>query len=580
MQLEVLKIIRKHSLLNAYKHDGKGEVGAVIGKVMGERSDMRTLAKELYPIVKEIVNEVNQLSLNEQVSLLRAEFPDTIAEAPKVEAEKKLPLLPGAERYSKIVTRFSPNPDCVLHLGSARAIILSHDYARKYGGKFLLRFEDTDPRLKKASLVFYDLIKKDLDWLGCRWDEEYIQSDRISTYYEVVEKLIKSNGAYVCTCDPSTFRGYLSSSIPCPCRNLAIEEQMNRWRMMLGEGYREGQAIVRVKTDLGHPNPAVRDWPALRIIDTTKHPHPRVGSKYRVWPLYNFATGIDDHFMGITHIIRGKEHITNTVRQMYMYKHLGWEYPVAIHYGRLKIEGAVLSKSKIVQGVRDGLYEGFDDPRLATFLALRRRGVLPDSIRKLIYDVGIKPVDVTISWQNLYSYNRQMVDKIASRYFAIVDNIELWIQGAKDHMKAVLPKHPEDKARGNRELTVSWIDGVVKVLVSRSDMKLLLSNPIVRLMGLMNIGNVKPEDGHLRAIFKGFAVHEARAARAPLIHWLPVRDLVKIFLLMPTGERLKGLAEKSLADEPVDSLVQLERIGFGRIDGKQDNEIVVYFTSR
>jgi glutamyl-tRNA synthetase len=566
--------------LNAYKHNGKGEVGAVIGKIMGERPDMRALAKELYPIVKEIVDKVNKLSLNEQVSLLRVEFPDTISEVPKVEAEKKLPHLLGAEKYPKIVTRFSPNPDCVLHLGAARAIILSHDYAREYGGKFLLRFEDTDPRLKKASLVFYDLIKKDLDWLGCRWDEEYIQSDRIGIYYEVVEKLIKSNGAYVCTCDPPTFRGYLSSSRPCPCRNLAIEEQMNRWRMMLEGGYKEGQAIVRIKTNLEHPNPAVRDWPALRIIDTIKHPHPRVGSKYRVWPLYNFATGIDDHFMDVTHIIRGKEHMTNTIRQVYMYKHLGWEYPVAIHYGRLKIEGAVLSKSKIVQGVRDGLYDGFDDPRLATFLALRRRGILPDSIRKLIYDVGIKPVDVTISWQNLYSYNRQIVDKIASRYFAIVDSIELWIHGTKSHMKAVLPKHPEDKTRGNRELTVSRIDDVAKVLVSRSDMKLILSRPVVRLIGLMNISNVKSEDDHLRAIFKGLSLHEARVARAPLIHWLPVKNLVKIVLLMPTGERLKGLAEKNLADESVGSLVQLERIGFGRIDDKHDNEIVVCFTSK
>ncbi|MCP8321136.1 MAG: glutamate--tRNA ligase [archaeon] len=581
VQPDVLLIIRKHALLNAYKHDGKCELGAVLGKVISERPDLKNLAKELYPFVKEIVDEVNRLSLDEQISLLKANFPDVIVEAPKVKAEeKKLPPLPDAEKYAKIVTRFSPNPDCVLHLGSARAIILSHDYAREYNGKFILRFEDTDPRLKKASLIFYDLIREDLDWLGCKWDEEFIQSDRLNIFYKVAEDLIKVNGAYVCTCEPSTFRSYIASSRACPCRDLTVEEQTIRWKKMLNGEYKEGQAIVRVKTDLNHPNPAVRDWPALRIVDTVKHPHPRVGSKFHIWPLYNFAAGTDDHFMGITHIIRGKEHITNTVRQVYMYKHLNWNYPFAIHYGRLKIEGAILSKSKIIQGIRDGLYEGFDDPRLATFLALRRRGLQPDAIRRLIYDVGIKPVDVTISWQNLYSYNRQIIDKVASRYFAILDTIELQIHGVKEDVKAILPKHPDDRERGNRELKVSQENGIAKVFVSKSDMELLLSRPIVRLMGLMNITDVRLEDNYLEASFKGFSVHEAKMAEAPLIHWLPAKGNVKIILVMFTGERIEGLAEKSLAGEPLNSLVQLERLGFGRIDSKSDDKIVIYFTSR
>ncbi|MCP8307623.1 MAG: glutamate--tRNA ligase [archaeon] len=581
IQPDVLLIIRKQALLNAYKHYGKCELGAVLGKVISERQDLKNLAKELYPLVKEIVDEVNQLSLDEQISILKENFPDAIIEAPKVKAEeKKLPPLPNAEKYTKIVTRFSPNPDCVLHLGSARAIILSHDYAREYNGKFILRFEDTDPRLKKASLIFYDLIRDDLNWLGCKWDEEFIQSDRLHIYYNVVEDLIKVNGAYVCTCEPFTFRSYIASSRACPCRDLTVEEQMIRWKNMLDGEYKEGQAIVRVKTYLNHPNPAVREWPALRIVDTIKHPHPRVGSKYRVWPLYNLAAGVDDHFMGITHIIRGKEHITNTVRQVYMYKHLNWDYPVAIHYGRLKIEGAVLSKSKIIQGIRDGLYEGFDDPRLATFLALRRRGLQPDAIRKLIYDVGIKPVDVTISWQNLYSYNRQIIDKVASRYFAILDKIELQIHGVKEDVKAILPKHPDDRERGNREIKVSQTNNIAKVFVSKSDMELLLSRPIIRLMGLMNISDVRLEDDHLKASFKGFSIHEAKMAEAPIIHWLPTKEIVKIVLVMFTGERIEGLAEKSLEDEPLNSLVQLERIGFGRIDSKSDDKIVIYFTSR
>jgi glutamyl-tRNA synthetase len=232
-------------LLNAYKHNGKCEIGAVLGKVVSERPDLKNLVKELYPYVKEIADEVNRLSLDEQISFLKENFPEVVIEAPKVKAkEKKLPPLPEAEKYPKIVTRFSPNPDCALHLGSARAIILSHDYAREYDGKFILRFEDTDPRLKKASLIFYDLIRDDLIWLGCKWDEEFIQSDRLNIYYKVVEDLIKLNGAYVCNCAPTTFRGYIASSRACPCRGLTIDEQMKenaRWRLQRGASHSQSE---------------------------------------------------------------------------------------------------------------------------------------------------------------------------------------------------------------------------------------------------------------------------------------------------------------------------------------------------
>ncbi len=400
--------IRKAALLNAVSHDGKAQAGAMVGKILGERQDLRSKIKELSIIINSVVNEVNSLKLAEQKAIVEEKWPET-QKKEKIE-EKKLPPLPNADKYAQIVTRFSPNPDCVLHLGSARAILLSHEYARMYKGKFILRFEDTDPKIKKPSLEFYESIKQDLKWLGCKVDEEYIQSDRLLIYYEYTERLIGDGNAYVCECTPEEFRKKIVAKQACPCRNLSAVENLERWHRMLNGGYTEGQAVVRVKTDLENPNPAVRDWPALRIIDTKKYPHPRVGSKYSVWPLYNLAAGIDDHLMGMTHIIRGKEHYTNMVRQKYMYKYLGWEYPEAIHYGRLKITGAFLSKSKIVQGVKEGIYTGFDDPRLGTFLALRKRGITPEAIKKMIIDVGIKSNDVTLSWENLFSYNRKILD--------------------------------------------------------------------------------------------------------------------------------------------------------------------------
>jgi glutamyl-tRNA synthetase len=183
--------------------------------------------------------------------------------------EKRLPPLPNVEKYAQVVTRFSPNPDCVLHLGSARAIVLCYEYARMYKGRFLLRFEDTDPKLKRPVLELYDSVREDLAWLGCKPDEEFIQSDRISIYYDYAEKLLTNGNAYVCTCQPQEFKERTSAKKPCECRDLPLEDHLERWRSMLDGGYPEGEVVVRVKTDLNHPNPAVRDWPALRVIDAT-----------------------------------------------------------------------------------------------------------------------------------------------------------------------------------------------------------------------------------------------------------------------------------------------------------------------
>jgi glutamyl-tRNA synthetase len=268
---ELREFIRKAALLNAVGHDGKAQAGAMVGKVLGEKRELRSRVKELSGVINLVVNEVNSLSLSEQKAIVEANWPET---QKKHEAEeKRLSPLPNADKYKQIVTRFSPNPDCVLHLGSARAILLSHEYARIYDGKFILRFEDTDPKIKRPSLKFYESIRADLKWLGCKVDEEYIQSDRLPIYYEYTEKLIAGGNAYVCECVPEEFRKITIAKQACPCRELPVAENLERWHRMLNGGYTEGQAVVRVKTDLDNPNPAVRDWPALRIIDTKKYPH-------------------------------------------------------------------------------------------------------------------------------------------------------------------------------------------------------------------------------------------------------------------------------------------------------------------
>jgi glutamyl-tRNA synthetase len=575
---ELEELIRKFALLNAIKHDGKAQTGPVIGKVLAEKPELRTKVKEITALVNKIVDEVNNIPLNEQKRLVEENWPQLFVRE-KIEEEKRLPPLPNVNKYQKVVTRFSPNPDCVLHLGSARAIVLSYEYARMYDGKFILRFEDTDPKQKKPVLEFYDRIREDLAWLECKPDEEYIQSDRIPIYYEYAEKLLEGGNAYVCICQPQIFREKILAKKPCPCRELPPEDHMERWQRMLNGGYNEGEAVVRIKTDLNHPNPAVREWPALRIIDVEKFPHPRVGSKYRVWPLYNFACGLDDHLMGVTHIIRGKEHLTNMVRQEYMYRHLGWEYPEAIHYGRLKIVGAHLSKSKIVQGVREGIYKGWDDPRLATFAALRKRGITPGAIKRLIIDVGPKTSDVILSWENLYAYNRKILDPEVNRYFFVPNPIQLTVRGVPKTFTVKVRLHPEHPERGFREYTIRTFEASALFWISREDLKNLTVGKAVRLMELFNVKIEKVEVYAVEASFLSETYEDAKRMNAPLIHWVPIGEDMPCRVVMPDATIIEGVAEKACRSLKPNDIVQFERFGFVRID-RVEEKILAYFAHK
>lgn len=563
---ELRDLIRKAALVNAVHHGGKAQAGPIIGKLLGEKAELRPKAKELTVLINKLLQEINDLSAEEQKKIVEENWPETLKKE-KVEEEKRLSPLPNAQKYAQVVTRFSPNPDCVLHLGSARAIILSHEYARLYNGKFILRFEDTDPKVKKPSLVFYEAIRDDLAWLGCKVDAEYIQSDRLPVYYEYAEKLLRDGNAYVCTCIPDEFRKKTLQSEPCPCRNLPPTEQLERWNRMLNGGYAEGEAVMRVKTDLNHPNPAVRDWPAMRIIDTRRYPHPRVGSKYRVWPLYNLAAGLDDHLLGITHIIRGKEHLTNGVRQEFMYKHLGWTYPEAIHYGRLKITGAFLSKSKIVQGVKDGTYTGFDDPRLATFAALRKRGITPEAIKKMIIDVGPKPADVTLSWENLYSYNRKLLDNQTNRYFFVPEPVKLRVKEVPKVFHAKLPLHPDQPERGHREYTVTPNEvGEVFVWMTKKDTENAEIGILIRLMELFNVRIEGKTDDGVVASFASESYEDVRKTKARLIHWVPQGSEISCKVAMPDASVNEGFAEGACKTLKPNVVIQFERFGFVRVD--------------
>jgi glutamyl-tRNA synthetase len=575
---EAREIIKKFVLLNALRYNGKAAHKPVFGKLLGEYPQFRQQIKEITPIVNDVVQEINSLTLERQRAIVEEKWPEELVEE-KSEETRQLPPLPNAKKYKKVVTRFSPNPDFVLHLGSARAIVLSHDYARMYDGVFILRFEDTDSKTKTPKLEFYEAIREDLEWLGCRWDAEFIQSDRLPIYYEHAEELIKAGNAYVCTCAREVFQKKTRKGQACPCRMLSVDENLVRWNRMLDGTYGEGEAVVRVKTDLGHPNPAVRDWPALRIIDAEKYPHPRVGSRYRVWPLYNFSTGVDDHLMDITHIIRGKEHLTNQARQEYMYRHFGWEYPETIHYGRLKITGASLSKSEIVKGMNSGKYKHWDDPRLATLAALRRRGITAEAIRNLIIDVGPKPQDVVLSWKNLYAHNRKQIDPTAKRYFFVSNPVKVVVKDVPHAFTAEIPLHPDHPEMGFRVFDVKPSKGEATFLISKSDVNLLEDKQAIRFMDLFNFRAEKVEETLIQAAFLGESYEEAKKGGAPLIHWVPVGSGVPCEVVMPDASVAEGVAEEACRVLKPDEIIQFQRFGFVRVD-EAEGKLTAYFAHR
>ncbi len=493
---------------------------------------------------------------------------------------KTLPPLPNTDKYDNIVTRFAPNPDFVLHLGSIRAVILSHDYARMYEGKFLLRFEDTDPRLKKSVIEYYDVIREDVRWLQCQWDEEYIQSDRVPIYYEYAERVLAQGDAYVCTCLPDDFHLTISAGKACPDRSKTPQSNLSDWNKMISGEFKEGGAVVRIKTETNHPNPAIRDWPALRIIDPEKYPHPRVGTKYRVWPLYNFSAAIDDHLTGVTHVFRGKEHLASEVRQTYLYHHLGWDYPEAVQYGRFKTTDIKLSKSLMVKEVNEGLVDGYSDPRLPTLSALRRRGYAAGALRRIVYEVGPRPVDVTLSWDNINAANRKEIDKIANRYSFIPNPIILNVSRVPGPFEAHLPLHPERPESGTRTLKVVPRNGLAQILISLQDLELFEKVKVIRLMELFNVEIERLGKEVIEATFHSQEYLKARALKAPLINWLPDGGNADCETVMPDASRLKGPVEVGILQESVGNIVQMVRFGFGRVDSKKDNSLVLYYAHR
>ncbi len=551
--------IRKYALQNAVLYSGKANPKAVQGKVLAESPELRSRVKEVLPLIASIVEEINALAPEVQHRQLES-IDASMLKREKTERRVGLPELPGMER-GKVVMRFAPGPSGPLHLGHTRVAILNDDYCRNYDGKFINRMEDTNP--DKIDPNAYDMIPEDLEWLGVKVNETVVQSDRFELYYDIARQLINMGKAYVCTCPAEDWRAKKEKGQPCPHHDEDIATTMDKFEKMLAGDYEEETAIFVVKTDLNHPNPAIRDFVGLRIVKST--PHPLKGDKYCLYPMMNFSVAIDDHFLGLTHVLRGKDHLNNTQRQAYLFQYFGWKVPHYTHYGLVSVPDAILKTSTVGKGIRTGEYSGWDDVRLGTVRALAKRGFRPEAIRNYWVDCGIKETDVEFSWDNIYAYNKAIVDKTANRYFFVWDPVPLQICGVNElHAKA--PRHPDHPELGNREFQLS---SPIIIHVVEKDLNAAMEAGKVRLKDL---GNVEFRSG--KALYQGNDLSVLKEGYR-IIHWVP-DNCTPATVIMPTGERKDGFVESMPADEE-GKVVQFERFGFVKVE-KVAPKMLAYFT--
>jgi glutamyl-tRNA synthetase len=507
---------------------------SVIGKAMGKHPELRSSAQEVMQVIDEVIDEVNKMDPKDL---------EPYAPLKKKKQEKAKPReLPPLNKTDKVVLRFAPGPSGPLHLGHTRALALNNYYKKRYDGKLVLRLEDTNPNAidEKA----YDLIQEDLDWLGIEADEVVIQSNRIDIYYEDIRKIISNGGAYITKSDAEEWRELKRQSKAHPDRDCSPEIQMEEFDSLLNGDH----GIVVIKTNLDDPNPALRDFVALRVVDS---PHPLQGDKYRLWPLYNFAVAVDDYRLGITHVLRGKDHLNNTEKQQWIYKYLGWKEPEFIHYGLVAIPNTNLKTSKIRESIINGEFTGWDDCRLATIKALARRGYSSETFLKYWENSGLKEVDIKFSWQNFDALNKDLIDSKSKRLFFVPDPTEFTIE-TEDNLEKEAPWHPDNKSLGNREETIS---SGSKIYLPSKDLESLDDGSELRLKNLCNV--ITKGD---RLVFSGFEHKKG----VPILQWCSSNQPIEVSY--PNGEKVSGLVEDniSLLDGNV---VQFERTGFVRLEG-------------
>jgi glutamyl-tRNA synthetase len=548
---------RRLALENAIAHEGAPLAGPVVARLLATDPSLRSEATEVREVVARVVEEVARLPSTERAAQLAVlGGPAPVPRRAPETGGADFPDLPGAEQ-GKVVLRMAPFPSGVLHIGHARMLFANQLYRDRYGGKLLLVFDDTiGSEEKRVETEFFDLILGDCELAGVRPDAIVYKSDRIPRFYPWAERVIDRGAAYVCRCPPELLRERRAHGVACAERAQSPPEARSEWERMLAGAYGPGEAVLRLKTDLADPDPAFRDRVLFRISDLD---HPRVGRKYRVWPLLEFSWAVDDVELGVTHVLRGKDLVMEDRMERYIWDLLGVRGPPFLHWGILRIREAKVAKSKSFREVKSGLYDGWADPRTWSLRSLERRGISMESLRSFILSFGMSLADIEVPAETLYAENRRRIDATTVRRSFVSAPVRVEVAGYPDGLDHVeLPNHPDRPELGTRIAPAGPVFHLAYGdLASRAGEE-------VRLKDLLNVRlpvDVPPTGGTITATFTG-----RENKRLPRLQWVGADGAIAVDVLDVEGQHVAGLGERALAGAVPGEIVQFERVGFVRVE--------------
>lgn len=549
------------ALQNAYEHGGDTKDKIVLSKILGTKPELRTKVKEIIGEISQIVSDINQKSLEEQQKEIEETFPDLLKPKEKKEKKEGLPPLENAIQ-GQVVTRFPPEPNGYPHIGHAKAAIINEEYAKMYGGKKILRMDDTNPEAER--MEYYAAIKVGLDWLGIRYDMIKNTSDDMDLLLEKGTKLISSGKAYVCTCKRDDISKNRREMKSCKCSMIDDDENNKRWNKMF-EKFKPSEAIVRFRGNMKSENTVMRDPILFRIIEEK---HPIHGEKYRVWPSYDFAISVEDSIDGVTHAFRSKEYELRNELYYAILDALEMRKPRIDEFSRLEFKGMPISKRILRPLIEEGKISWYDDPRLPTLEGLRRRGIKPEAIRKFILSLGFTKSDTLAPFDALESFNRKIVDPKSARIYMVTNPKKLKVKN--------LPlSYTELSIYPSKDSKKRKIEVDENLFVSSEDIENVPVGSRFRLMGIGNIMITK-NSGHLEAEY----VNDKMQQDIPKIQWVtqknahPLKILVPQQLFVDDQFNSNSLSVLEVYTEPYylelkeDEEIQFVRFGYCRKDSQ------------
>lgn len=518
-------------------------------------------------------------------------------------------------KYETICTRFPPEPNGYLHIGHAKSILLNYGLSQEYNGKFNLRFDDTNPT--KEKIEFVESIQADVKWLGADWEDRlFFASNYFDQMYEAAIKLIKKGKAFVCDLTAEQIREYRGTLTEpgknSPYRDRSVEENLDLFERMKNGEFEDGTKVLRAKIDMASPNINMRDPVIYRVAHMTHH---NTGDKWCIYPMYDFAHPIEDAIEGVTHSICTLEFEDHRPLYDWVVRELEYQYPPKqIEFAKLYLTNVVTGKRYIKRLVEEGIVDGWDDPRLVSIAALRRRGFTPESIKMFVELCGVSKANSSVDYAMLEYCIREDLKLKRSRVMAILDPVKLIIdnypEGQIEELEA--PNNMENETLGTRKVPFGkelYIEREDFMVEPPKKYKRLYPGNEVRLMNayfVTCVGYDTDEDGNVTAVHctydpasKGGNSPDGRKVKGT-IHWVSAQDNVQaeVRLYENIIDEEKGVynedgslnlnpnsltvlkncyVEKSLKDAKAYDSFQFVRNGFFCVDAKGSKEGALVF---